>query len=97
MNENRRMIRLLDPTAESTPQMRPRRERLATLQSATVALLDIDKPRGNEFLDRMEELLRARGLRVERFRKPRFSAIAPTELKQEIAGRCTAVIEALAD
>jgi hypothetical protein len=90
------MIRLLDPTAEMTPQMRPRRARAKTLEG-TIALLDINKPRGDEFLDRLEELLTARGYRVERFRKPRFSAIAPTELKQEIAGRCAAVVEALAD
>ena len=91
------MIRLLDPTAESAPEMRTRRARLTTLAGAAIALLDINKPRGNEFLDRLEELLAARGLRVERFRKPRFSAIAPTELKHDIAGRCAAVIEALAD
>ena len=90
------MIRLLDPTAESAPQMRARRERPPRL-AGTIALLDINKPRGNEFLDRLEELLAARGLRVERFRKPRFSQIAPTELKQEIAARCAAVVEALAD
>jgi hypothetical protein len=91
------MTRLLDPTAESTPEKRERRERLATLEGATIGLLDINKPRGNEFLDRLEERLAARGYKVERFRKPRFSAIAPTELKQEVAARCTAVIEALAD
>lgn len=91
------MSRLLDPTAEAAIHATPRRARLAALEGATIALLDINKPRGNEFLDRLEELLAARGLRVERFRKPRFSAIAPTGLKQEIAGRCAAVIEALAD
>jgi hypothetical protein len=91
------MIRLLDPTAETAPQMRARRERPRSLQGGTIGLLDINKPRGNEFLDRLAELLAARGLRVERFRKPRFSQIAPTELKQEIAGRCIAVVEALAD
>ncbi len=90
------MTRLLDPTAETTPRMHPRRARPGTLQG-TIGLLDINKPRGDEFLDRLEELLTARGYRVERFRKPRFSQIAPTELKQEIAGRCAAVIEALAD
>lgn len=91
------MTRLLDPTAESAPGRQPRRARLATLEGARIALLDINKPRGNEFLDRLEELLAARGYEVARFRKPRFSAIAPVELKQEIAARCAAVIEALAD
>lgn len=96
MNETRRMTRLLDPTAETAAETRPRRARPKALEG-TIALLDINKPRGNEFLDRLAELLEARGYRIERFRKPRFSAIAPTELKQEIAGRCAAVIEALAD
>ena len=91
------MTRLLDPTDESAAPTAPRRARLATLEGVTVGLLDINKPRGNEFLDRLAELLSARGLRVERFRKPRFSSIAPTELKQQIAGRCAAVVEALAD
>lgn len=91
------MTRLLDPTAETAPLLRPRRERPTSLEGATIALLDINKPRGDEFLDRLEELLAARGLRVERFRKPRFSRIAPDELKQEIAARCAAVVEALAD
>jgi hypothetical protein len=91
------MTRLLDPTAETAPEQRERRARLATLEGATIGLLDINKPRGDEFLDRLHELLSARGYRVERFRKPRFSAIAPTELKQQIAARCAAVIEALAD
>lgn len=91
------MTRLLDPTAGTTAQLAPRRARLASLEGVTVALLDINKPRGNEFLDRLAELLAARGCRVERFCKPRFSAIAPTELKQQIAGRCAAVVEALAD
>jgi hypothetical protein len=91
------MTRLLDPTAEAAPERQPRRARLASLAGATIALLDINKPRGDEFLDRLAELLGARGYAVERFRKPRFSSIAPPELKQEIAGRCAAVIEALAD
>jgi hypothetical protein len=89
-------LRLLDPTAETAASPRPRRSRAKALHGA-IALLDINKPRGNEFLDRLEELLVARGYRVERFRKPRFSAVAPGELKQEIAARCTAVVEALAD
>ena len=90
------MTRLLDPTPESAPQAQARRPRPRTLPGP-IALLDIAKPRGDEFLDRLEELLLARGHRVERFRKPRFSSIAPTELKQEIAARCAAVVEALAD
>jgi len=59
--------------------------------------LDISKARGNLFLDRVETLLRARGAAVERFSKPTFARVAPVNLRQEIAVKCHAVIEALAD
>lgn len=90
-------LRLLDPTAESTPVMRARLGRPASLEGLTIGLLDIAKPRGGEFLDRVDGLLRERSYKVERFRKPRFSGVAPDELKQAIASRCQVVIEALAD
>jgi hypothetical protein len=60
-------------------------------------LLDISKPRGNVFLDRLEERLGAAGARVERFSKPTFSKPAPIDLRHELAGKCEVVIEALAD
>jgi hypothetical protein len=88
---------LLDPTAEASPVARPRIRRPASLEGVTIGLLDIAKPRGNEFLDRLEQLLVAKGLKVKRYRKPRFSQIAPTELKQQIGAECQVVIEALAD
>lgn len=90
-------IVLLDPTAEGKPERRPRIARPATLNGLTIGLLDINKPRGNEFLDRLQELLEERQLKVERFAKPRFSQIAPDALKQAIQARCQVVIEALAD
>jgi hypothetical protein len=62
-----------------------------------VGLLDISKPRGNVFLDRIAELLEARGVRVERFAKPTFTKPAPVDLRHEIASQCDVVIEALAD
>jgi hypothetical protein len=88
---------LLDPTAEVAPVMRERIARPPSLDGMTVALLDIAKPRGDEFLDRIAERLAQRGLKIERFRKPRFSVVAPDDLRQEIGARCQAVIEALAD
>ncbi|MDP5109175.1 MAG: hypothetical protein NWP73_05365, partial [Ilumatobacteraceae bacterium] len=63
----------------------------------TIALLDISKPRGNVFLDRIEELLTERGAKVKRFAKPTFTKPAPVDLRHEIATQCTLVIEALAD
>ncbi len=88
---------LLDPTSETQPATRPRLPRLASLQGRTVGLLDIAKSRGDIFLDRLEERLREQGAQVERFRKPTFTKPAPVDLRQEIATRCDAVVEALAD
>ena len=88
---------LLDPTSERNPASRPRLPRLASLDGRTVGLLDISKPRGDLFLDRVEERLRASGATVLRYRKPTFTKPAPVDLRQEIASRCDAVIEALAD
>jgi hypothetical protein len=88
---------LLDPTSESRPAESPLSDRPASIAGATVALLDISKPRGNVFLDRLEELLRDKGADVRRYRKPTFSKPAPVDLRAEIARECGAVIEALAD
>jgi len=88
---------LLDPTSERTATTRARAARRPLRDGATVALLDISKPRGKVFLDRVEELLVARGLHVERFAKPTFTKPAPADLRHEIATKCDMVIEALAD
>jgi hypothetical protein len=88
---------VLDPTSERTATTRERAQRRESLDGATVALLDISKPRGSVFLDRVEELLVARGVRVERFSKPTFTKPAPADLRHEIATKCDMVIEALAD
>ncbi len=88
---------LLDPTAEGSPARRERAPRLASLAGQCVALLDISKPRGDLFLDRLEARLRERGARVQRFAKPTFTKPAPLDLRQQIASQCGAVIEALAD
>ena len=88
---------LLDPTAERAPLKRERIAPLASLDGVTVGLLDISKPRGDVFLNRLEERLRERGVIVKRYAKPTFARVAPTDLKQKIAAECDAVIEALAD
>ena len=88
---------LLDPTSERQLSTRPAPERLAGLAGRTVGLLDISKARGDVFLGRIEEQLRERGATVERYAKPTFTKPAPADLRGEIASRCDAVIEALAD
>lgn len=91
------MSTLLDPTSERKVAERPLSPRLETLDGVTVGLLDIAKPRGDVFLDRLEELLAARGAKVLRYRKPTHTKPAPIDLRREIATNCGAVIEALAD
>lgn len=88
---------LLDPGNETVPTARPRAARLAGLDGRIVGLLDISKPGGSVFLDRVEQHLRERGADVLRFSKPTFTKPAPVDLRHEIATRCDAVIEALAD
>jgi hypothetical protein len=90
-------VELLDPTGEKAPVDRPRAARLATLEGRRVALLDISKPRGDVFLDRLAVLLRERGVEVERYSKPTYTKPAPADLRQQIRVQCEAVIEALAD
>ena len=84
---------LLDPTSELKPPKRVPLKRLSDLQKKTVALLDISKPKGVIFLDRIDVILHALGVRVKRFSKPTFTRLAPLGLKNEIAGSCDAVIE----
>ena len=88
---------LLDPTGEREPARRESAARLTALDRAKVGLLDISKARGDVFLDRLEAKLATSGAAVLRFRKPTFTKPAPLDLRQEIAERCDAVIEALAD
>ena len=91
------MTTLMDPTAErESAEMQPL-PRLADLEGKTIGLLDISKPRGDVFLDRLEDLLVQRGVKTRRYRKPTFTRVAPVELKQQIASECDAVVESLAD
>ncbi len=91
------MTTLMDPTSERQQAERPRTARLDALAGTTIGLLDISKPRGNVFLDRLEQLLRLRGAEVRRYSKPTFSKPAPVDLRHLISTECDAVIEALAD
>lgn len=88
---------LLDPTSERRVAERTRLARPASLSDQVIGLLDISKPRGNVFLDRLEERLLQAGAQVKRYKKPTFTKPAPVDLRHEIATNCTLVIEALAD
>ena len=88
---------LRDPTAEAASTMRVRRAPLESLEGKTVALMDIGKMRGDEFIDRMEELFRERRIATRRYKKPTNTRTAPLEMLQKIAEECHAVVIALSD
>jgi len=88
---------LLDPTSEQTPTSRERLARPPNLKGLTVGLLDISKPRGDVFLDRLDALLTERGITVKRYMKPTVAKPAPVPLRQQIVGEVSLVIEGLAD
>lgn len=88
---------VLDPTSERAVAERTRVARPASLDGLTIGLLDISKPRGNVFLDQIEERLVGLGADVKRYRKPTYAKPAPVDLRHEIAVDCQAVIAALAD
>ena len=93
------MTTILDPTDERVPVNREPTRRPEHV-TGTVGLLDISKPGGRVFLDRLEHLLRARcGVgQVVRVAKPTFAKPAPeTVIAELLRARCDGVIEALAD
>lgn len=92
------MTTILDPTNERVPverQLTPRGGQITGI----VGLLDIRKPRGDVFLDRLDEQLRARlpGVEVRRYAKPTFTKPCPDDLRLQIKQECNFVVEALAD
>jgi hypothetical protein len=88
---------LLDPTSETEVVGRARLAKPKSLEGLTVAVLDISKPRGDIFLDRLAEKLDGQGIAVKRYRKPSVAWPAPLEIQQAIAAECDVVIEGLAD
>jgi hypothetical protein len=68
-----------------------------SLDGLRVGLLDIAKSKGDIFLDRVEQRLSERGLKVTRYAKPTNTRPAPTPLYQQIATEVDVVIEALSD
>ena len=87
----------VSPFDERVLEATPLAERPSELGERTVALLDITKNRGAEFLDRIEELLRDRGVSTFRVSKATFSRPAAPEVIEEIALRGDLVVEGLAD
>lgn len=89
--------KLRDPTAETSPTRRARLAPPQSLDGKIVALMDIGKARGVEFLDRLEGQFRKAGVSTKRYRKPTNTKVAPTELLQKIAAETQLAVIALSD
>jgi hypothetical protein len=91
-------VTLVNPMNETSPAAAPAPPRLESLSGKTIGLLDISKPGGNIFLDRLEHLLKERyGVaRVLREIKPTFTKPAPPDVIDKLRS-ADAIVEALAD
>jgi hypothetical protein len=91
-------IRLVNPLNETAPNVAPAAPRLSGIAGKSIALLDISKPGGSIFLDRIELRLKERHgvASVLRVTKPTFAKPAPEGVIEKIRG-ADAVIEGLAD
>jgi hypothetical protein len=87
----------VSPIDERVREPEPLAPRTRGIEGKSVALLDISKNRGAEFLDRLELHLQEHGARTRRFRKPTFSRPAPANLIEEIALHGDLAVEGLAD
>lgn len=93
------MALLLDPTSQAERSPKDFAPRLETLAGKTIGLLDINKAKGEFFLDRLERVLREQyGVKdVLRRRKLTPGRTVPVDVKTELEAKCDAVIEALSD
>jgi hypothetical protein len=91
-------ITLVHPGKENGPQAASPPPRLSSLVGRKIGLLDISKPGGSFFLDRLEKILRERHgvAEVIRARKPTFTKNAPPQIIEQLRGM-DAVVEGLAD
>jgi hypothetical protein len=90
-------VRLIDPRDEAARRTLPAAPRLPSLTGRKVALVDISKPGGSVFLDRLAtRLADSYAVEVRRASKPTFAKRAPAGLLDELRG-AEAVILALAD
>jgi hypothetical protein len=90
-------VEYVSPFDERRREPEPLAQRPRTLDGLCVVLLDITKRRGDEFLDRIEELLHARGASTFRLAKEIFSKPAAPEIIRRIADRGDLAVEGLAD
>jgi nucleotide-binding universal stress UspA family protein len=87
----------VSPIDERRRASEPLATRSKSVSGSTVALLDINKRRGDEFLDRIEARLHAAGAQTFRVTKEIFSKPAGPEIIRRIANRGDLAVEGLAD
>ena len=92
------MTQILDPTDERVPIRRSLAGQPGKI-TGTVALLDINKARGNVMIDQLRHRLieRLPGGQVKGYRKPTPAKPAPDDVRRQIMEESDFVIEALAD
>jgi hypothetical protein len=92
------MQTLINPMNETLVKASAPPPRLPSLAGKKIGLLDISKPGGSHFLNRLETILRERyGVsEIIRARKPTYTKKAPDAVIEQLRG-ADAVIEALAD
>lgn len=90
-------MKYVSPFDDRRRETDPLAPRAKPLLGARVALLDINKRRSDEFLDRIEQRLLDHGAHTFRMVKEIFSKPADPEIIRRIAGRGDLAVEALAD
>jgi hypothetical protein len=91
-------ITIVHPGNENVAQAATPPLRLPALKGRRIGLLDIGKPGGSFFLDRLEEILKQKygAAEILRTRKPTYTRNAPPQVIEQLRG-LDAVVEALAD
>jgi hypothetical protein len=93
------VITVLHPAAEDVAEPQRLAPRLASLQGTTVGLIDNHKRNANAYLEELGRLLQeAYGVsRVVTYRKISQSLPTPSEVLDQLASECDAIIHAVAD
>ena len=86
-----------DPTAETSAVKRPRKAPPQSLDGLTIGLFDIGKTRTKEFLDRVEQRLKERGLKTVRCGKPTNAKVATPENLQKTSSEVDVILIGLSD
>jgi hypothetical protein len=92
------MLQILDPTHELVAVRLPLAPRPVAL-TGRVALLDINKPRGDKLFDRLQILFAANypSVQLKRYKKLSCSKLCQPDLRELIVDECDLVVEGLAD